>query len=157
MDVALLQDRLYWGLNRAANVLGQVTDAYRPSGISDPLDRSNRFLRLRVAFSRADGNFGQAIGYNVAICRGYFDASYTHVGDYLVQGRAIWFIVEQQSMLPILCVRTNRVISITRQLPPNTKTSSDPANPASTASIISNWPASMLGTGTEGKAQSQLP
>src|SRR6267154_1317707 len=106
MDVQRLQDRCYWGLNRVANKVGRVTDAYRANGASNPLDRSNRFLQLRAAFSRADGRFTQPVGFADALWRGYFDASYTHVGDYLVHQREVWFIAAQNSLLPILCVRT---------------------------------------------------
>jgi hypothetical protein len=157
MDVNHLQDRLDWALNRAANIMGRVTDAYPPVGISDPLDRSNRYLQLRAAFSRADGNFARSVGYGVAIWRGMFDASYTRVGDYLVQGHDIWFIVEQQYLLPILCVRTNRVISITRQTAPSTTTSTSAVNASSMVTVISQWPASVLGTGAEGKSPTGLP
>jgi hypothetical protein len=157
MDVRRLQDRLYWGLNRAANILGQVTDVYRASGVSNPLERSNRYLQLRAAFSRADGNFAQPNGYGVAVWRGYFDASYTRVGDYLVHGSEIWFIAAQHSLLPILCVKTNRFISVTRQVTPGTGNSYDLASANSTITIISQWPASLLGTGAEGRSPTRLP
>jgi hypothetical protein len=157
MEIAHLQDRLDWGMNRVANVLGRTTDAYRPNGPSDPLDRSHRFLRLRAAFSRADGNFGQAIGYGVAVCRGYFDASYTRVGDYLVHDQETWFIAQQQTMMPILCVRTNRIVSIARQATPATASSDGSSGNGTMLTLISNWPASFLGTSTEGRSPAQLP
>jgi hypothetical protein len=155
VDVDHLQDRLYWGLNRAANILGRPTDAYRPAGTTNPINRSNRYLRLRAAFCRVDGNFSRSVGYGVAIWRGHFDASYTRVGDYLVQGCDVWFIAEQEPLLPVLCVRTNRVISITRQLTPGTGASTAAAD--TTVTIMSNWPASLLGTETEGKSSAHLP
>ena len=157
MDVDRLQDRLYWGLNRMANIVGRVTDAYRANGVSDPLDRSNRFLQLHAAFSRADGNFAQPVGYEVAVWRGYFDDSYTRVGDYLAHKHEVWFIAAQHSLLPVLCIRTNRVISITRQIIPTTGTSTSPATTTVSINVISQWPASVLGTGTEGRPITQLP
>jgi hypothetical protein len=157
MDEHHLQDRLYWGLNRTANILGRVTDAYRPCGVSDPLDQSNRYLRLRAAFSRADGNFNHPVGYGTSIWRGYFDASYTCVGDYLVQKDDVWFVAAQQSLLPVLCVKTNRIISVTRQLIPVTGTSYGLEIGSSTISVISKWPASLLGVGTDGKSPTHLP
>jgi hypothetical protein len=157
MDASYLQDRLYWGLNRAANILGRETDAYRSVEAVSPIDRSNRYMRLRAAFSRADGNFAQPVGFGVALWRGHFDASYTQVGDYLVQQNDIWFIAAQQSLLPILCIKTNRVISITRPIIPITGISDDPSGASSTITIISRWPASVLGTGTEGKPPTRLP
>jgi hypothetical protein len=157
MDVDHLQDRLYWGLNRMANKVGRVTDAYRANGVSDPLDRSNRFLQLHAAFSRADGNFTQPVGYETAVWRGYFDASYTRVGDYLVHRHEVWFIAAQHSLLPVLCVRTNRVLSVTRQTVATIGTSIAPTTATSSINVISQWPASVLGTGTEGRSETQLP
>jgi hypothetical protein len=112
---------------------------------------------LPTAFSRADGKFDQPVGYGVAVWRGYFDASYTRVGDYLVNERDIWFIAAQDSLLPILCVKTNRVISITRQITPDIAISINGASQNSIINLISRWPASLLGTGTEGKSPTRLP
>jgi len=157
MDADYLQDRLYWGLNRTANILGRTTDAYRACGVTDPLDRSNRYLQLRAAFSRADGNFTQPVGYDVPVWRGHFDASYTQVGDYLVHGSEVWFIAAQHSLLPILCVKTNRIISITRLTTPYTEPSTIPSNASATINVISDWPASLLGIGAQGKTPTRLP
>jgi hypothetical protein len=157
MDADRLQDRLYWGLNRMASKVGRVTDAYRTNGTADPLDRSNRFLKLHAAFSRLDGNFAQPVGYEVALWRGYFDASYTRVGDYLVHNHDTWFIGAQHSLLPVLCIKTNRTVSITRQIIPATGASVGPMTVASSTTVISRWPASMLGTGTDGRPVTQLP
>jgi hypothetical protein len=157
MNVGHLQDRLYWGLNRAANVLGHVTDAYRPEGVSDPLDGSNRYLRLNAAFSRADGSFDQPVGYGIAVWRGYFDASYTRVGDYLVYNDNIWFVAAQQSLAPVLCIKTNNVLSITRLLTPATGDAYGSTGATSTVNVISRWPASLLGTSSGGTSPTQLP
>lgn len=157
MDVDHLQDRLFWGLNRMANKIGRVTDAYRANGVSHPLDRSNRFLQLHAAFSRADGNFAQPVGYEIAMWRGYFDASYTRVGDYLVHKHEIWFIAAQHSLLPVLCVKTNRVLSVTRQTIPPSSTSTATTATSTSFAVISRWPASVLGTATEGRPETQLP
>ena len=146
-----------WGLNRAAKVLGHVTDAYRPCGVSDPLNGSNRYLRLSAAFSQAEAGFHRAVGYGVAVWRGYFDAAYTRAGDYLSQDQGIWFIAAQQSLAPVLCVKTNRVITITRMF---FTTTGDPyaASPAKGGDqILTNWPASVLGINSGGKSSSGLP
>ena len=145
MDATHLQDRVNWGLNRAAKVLGHPADAYRPHGASNPLDKSNRYLRLRAAFGRPDGNFRLAIGSGNSVWRGYFDAAYTRVGDYLVQNDDIWFIATQQSLLPVLCVKTNRLVSIVRPSPPTTGVSYGGASQASAVRILADWPASVLG------------
>jgi hypothetical protein len=157
MNIAHLQDRLYWGLNRAANVLGSVTDAYRPRGVMDPLAKTNRFLKLRAAFSRADGNFERPVGYNTATWRGYFDASYTRVGDYLIQNDDVWFIIEQQPLLPVLCAQANRIISITRQAIATTGSAIGATSASVAVDVISRWPASTLGIGTAGRSPTALP
>ncbi len=157
MNADHLQDRLYWGLNRLANKLGRITDAYRTAGNWDPLNRSNRFLQLPAAFSRVDGDFSQPVGYEVAVWRGYFDASYTRVGDYLVHKDEVWYIAAQQSLLPIVCVKTNRIISISRQVTPTTASSTIPAVASTSINVISQWPSSVLGTATEGRPISGLP
>jgi hypothetical protein len=157
MNIVHLQDRLYWGLNRAANILGGVTEAYRTTEVADPLAKPNRFLKLRAAFSRADGNFDRAVGYNAPTWLGFFDASYTRVGDYLVQNEDVWFIVEQQPLLPVLCAQANRTISITRQVMASTGSAIGATNTSMTIDVISRWPASTLGVGTEGKSPTHLP
>src|SRR5579883_3175744 len=100
VDPKVLQDRIYRGLNAAARAIGADTDAYRPRGPADPLDRAFRFLRLRAAFTAHDGTFAHPSGYGEALCYGVFDAAYTQPGDYLVQDNAVWFIAAQQRLLP---------------------------------------------------------
>lgn len=157
MDVARLQDRFYWGLNRAANVMGVPSDAYRPTGASNPLDRTNRYLRLNAAFSRVDGRFDHTPAYGEALWRGHFDASYTRAGDYLVNSGGIWFIASQYSLLPVLCVKTNRIISITRPANPVTASASVSSTPTAAIPLMSRWPASVLGIRAEGKSPTRLP
>ena len=157
MDAIHLQDRVNWGLNRAARVLGHSTDAYRPHGAFDPLDKSNRYLRLRAAFSRPDGNFHQAVAPGTAVWRGYFDAAYTRVGDYLVQNDDIWFIAAQQSLLPVLCVKTNKIVSVIRPPSPTTGVSYGGVSQASASPILSGWPASVLGINGGDKAGAGIP
>ena len=157
MDVIHLQDRMNWGLNRAARILGHMTDAYRPQGVSDPLNKSNRYLRFHAAFSRPDGDFRQAVGQGTSAWRGYFDGAYTRVGDYLTQGHDIWFIMAQQSLLPISCVKINRVISITRSTTPTTGIAygSSPSNAVD--NVISGWPVSVMGISSGEKPAAGLP
>ena len=157
MDAAYLQDRVYWGLNRVANKIGHITDAFRPVGTCDPLDQSNRYLRLKAAFGRADGNFAKAVGYGDPAWRGYFDASYTKVGDYLVQGTDIWFIVSQQSMLPVQCVKANKLISISRPAVPDTGASYGSGTAAPNEIVLARWPVTLLGIGSRDKPPAQLP
>ena len=121
------------------------------------MDRSNRYLRLQAAFSPANGQFDQPVGYGTAMWRGYFDALYTQAGDYLAQGRHIWFVAAQENLLPVLCVKTNRTISIARSVSPSTGDAYGSATPNATKSVISGWPASVLGTHSSDKPPARLP
>ena len=114
MNAAQLQDRLHWGMNVAARSIGTQADAYRPSSTADPLGAQNRFLRLPAAFTGIDGRFARAPAYGTALWYGVFDAAYTRAGDYLVREDGTWFVAAQQPLLPVLCVRTNRVVTFSR-------------------------------------------
>ena len=148
---------MYRGLNRIANIMGCETDAYRSTGTVNPLERSNRYLRLLAAFSRADGNFAQSVSYGVALWRGHFDASYSRVGDYLVQDDKISVYRRTAKLTPGPMCQDELCHIDSRQTVPTTGSSSDPVNASSMTTIISQWPASLLGTGTEGKPPTHLP
>jgi len=157
MNEAQLQDRLHWGLNRAANILGRTADAYRPRGCGNPVNLANRYLRLHAAFTRADAGFSRAVSYGVAEWCGIFDAAYTRVGDYLVQDHHAWFIIAQQPLLPVLCIKANRVVSIARSVTAGDAAALDASGSQSMTRVISDWPASVLGIETEGRSLSHLP
>jgi hypothetical protein len=159
MNPIELQDRIHRGLNAAARAIGADTDAYRPSGLIEPLAPVNRFLRLRAAFSAEDGKFKRPNGYGEAIWYGVFDAAYTRLGDYLVQEHTIWFVAAKQRLLPVLCVQTNRMVSFFRPAAPmstgvNTYggTTTDTNIP-----LLTNWPASVLGDSAHGHPNTDLP
>jgi hypothetical protein len=159
MDPARLTDRVHRGLNAAARAVGADTDAYRPSGASDPLAPTNRFLRLRVAFTAHDGRFAHPNAYGEALCYGILDAAYTRPGDYLTQAEGVWFIAAQQRLLPVLCVRTNRIVSFLRAEAPS-RTGVNQYGGKTTAKsrpLLTNWPASVLGVASRGHPTADLP
>lgn len=159
MDSQRLQDRLHYGLGIAARQIGEPTDAFRPNGPACPLDGSNRFLRLTASFICMAGGTSRANAYGVALWRGIFDAAYTRPGDYLVQSDRVFFVAAQQPLLPVLCIQTNRTIGISR---PTVQTS-PAANPyggyinGATSSLLSGWPACVLGVGGTGQPTAGLP
>jgi hypothetical protein len=159
MDPTELQDRIYRGLNAAARAIGADTDAYRPSGLSDPLTPVNRFLRLRAAFTTDDGSFAHPNKYGDALWYGVFDAAYTRHGDYLVQEQATWFVAVQQRLLPVLCVQTNRVVSFLRPAAPSSTgvNTYGGMTDATNTPLLTNWPASVLGAAGRGHPESDLP
>jgi hypothetical protein len=159
MNGRKLQDRLYLGLGLSARHVGQSTDAFRPSGPFQPLAARNRFLRLPAVFTSSHGKYSQTNEFGNALWHGIFDASYTKAGDYLVTAGVTYFVASQAPLLPILCARTNRIISITQ---PDVQ-----ANIAGNAyggytsggstMLMADWPASILGNGRTSHSTADLP
>jgi hypothetical protein len=159
MSLDHIQDRIRWGMNVAARNIGTTTDAYRPTDVSAPTAPRNRYLRFHAAFSAPDNRFLKPSGYGSAIWHGVFDAAYTKVGDYLIQKGNIWFIAAQQDLLPVLCVKADRVVSFSRSDAPasagvNTYSG---VTTATNTPLLTDWPASILGVGGSGTPSANLP
>lgn len=159
MDPRRIDDRIAWAGNRIARHIGASADAFRPSGPAAPLALRNRYLRLPAAFSTNPINFGQAAGYGTAVCYGHFDSSYTRPGDYLVQADRTYFIASQERLHPIVCVRTNAMLTIRRLRPASAIGSNGygGAGNESTMAVLQDWPSSVLGMATGGTSQAGLP
>ncbi len=159
MDSNTLQDMISRGLGTAARVLGGPTDAYRPVQASSPLAPENRYLRLPAAFSAPDGRFRQPDPYGAALWHGVFDAAYTLPGDYLVQGSQTFFIAAQQPLLPVLCVKANRIVSFARAAAPTAAGANAYGGfiEATASPLMTGWPANVLGLGGRGKPEADLP
>jgi hypothetical protein len=159
MNGRKLQDRLYLGLGLSARHVGESTDAFRPAGPLRPLAAENRFLRLPATFTSSYGQYSQTNQFGNALWYGILDASYTRPGDYLVTAEATYFIASQAPLLPILCARTNRTISIAQ---PDVQ-----ANIAGNAYggytsggstvLMADWPASILAEGRSSHSTADLP
>jgi hypothetical protein len=154
-----LQDRLYLGLGVSARRIGQPADAFRPAGPFHPLNPENRFLRLPATFISASGKYGHANQFGDVFWYGIFDGSYTQPGDYLVIGSGQFFVASQAPLLPILCVRANRIISIAQP-----KMQMGIASNAyggytlgSSIILIDGWPASVLGENRSSRSITDLP
>lgn len=159
MPQAHIQDRVRWGLNVAARRLGDSADAFRPSGPFSPLRPENRFLKLPALFSGLHGGFKRPNPFGAALCDGFFDAADTRPGDYLVQGGSTWFIASQEPFLPVLCVRTNRVVSFHR---PEGPSSLGPNLYGGVVGeglrlLLGAWPANVLGAIASARAEAGLP
>lgn len=159
MNGQKLQDRLYLGMGLSARHVGQSADAFRPRGPFNPLDKQNRFLRLPASFVSAKGSGGRTNVYGEALWHGIFDASYTRVGDYLVLTTGTFFVASRAPLLPVLCVKANRTISIAR---PDMQTSiaRNPYGgytPGGSVMLMEGWPASVLGESRSGASATNLP
>lgn len=159
MDAVRLQDRISRGLGSAARRVGAPTDAYRPRGVSRPLERANRYLRLSAAFIPLDGKLTRPSAYASPLWQGIFDAAYTRPGDYLVHPSGRWFIAAQQPLLPVLCVQTDRTVSFARpSAPAGVGVNRYGGVSLSTATpLIDGWPASVLSVSGSGKPSADLP
>ena len=154
MQADKLSNKVWRGLGMAARVIGEKTDAYRPTDSADPLRPANRFLQLPASFSRPRLRTARAGGYGEALWEGVFDAAYTRPGDYLVRADgAIWFVAAQPSIQAPMCVRTLRRLSFARP----SGTVSAGANTyggvvSGTASaVLTGWPAAMAQPGATGQ------
>ncbi|MBN8896687.1 MAG: hypothetical protein J0H35_00645, partial [Rhodospirillales bacterium] len=156
---ARILDRLHWGRNIAARILGEPAIAFRPRDAGDPVAPANRYLRIPAIFTPVGGGMDKPMGYGVALFTGVFDASYTRPGDYLVQGDRTWFIASQDAMLPSLCVETNRIVAFARPAQP-VSTGANPysgVTAASSRALTGPWPASVLGMSSGGSSGAGLP
>ena len=153
------QDRFYFGLGACARHIGETGDAFRPDGPVGPLDHKNRFLRLPVAFVSATESARHTNVHGEMLWHAMFDASYTRPGDYLVVGDGTYFIASQAPLLPVLCVRTNRTVSIS-QASMHTSVALNGYGgytPIAKRVLMANWPASVLGESHSGNSAAGLP
>jgi hypothetical protein len=170
MDAWTLADRVRRAQGRAAMVLGAWCDAYRPSDATDPLQPPNRFMKLQAAFSAQEPDFARPVGYGQAAWWGLFDSAYTRPGDYLVRKESVrgakdggvWFIVQQQPLLPALCVRATRVVGFVRPAPTTGASGSGVGSYGgftlgSATALISDYPASVLNAYGSGLDSTDLP
>jgi hypothetical protein len=107
----------------------------------------------------AKGNDGRTNVYGEALWHGIFDASYTKVGDYLVLNNGTFFIASQEPLLPVLCVKATRTVSIVR---PDMQASAagnayGGYTSGSSSSLMEGWPASVLGENRSSASSTDLP
>ena len=159
MSGAYVQDRHCYAMGIAARHNGTWAEAFRPSTSTDPLDRTNRFLKLPESFVHSRGGGRHTNLPGDPFWDGIFDASYTRSGDYIVADTGVFFIVSQIPLLPILCVKANRIVSVSRpatqsHLSSNTYGGYRPGN---TKGVLTKGPASVLTSSQYGKPETGLP
>lgn len=149
MQQTYLQDRIARGLGAAARHIGAAYDAFRPVSAANPLATANRYLQLPAAFNAEDPGFRRPTGYGRAAWLGIFDSAYTQPGDYLRGPAGIFFIATQPVLLPILCILTNRVLTVSRPAAPATPGINSYGGVLLTTAmpILTAWPASILSAG----------
>jgi hypothetical protein len=147
-----IPDAIRRGLGAAARAVGAWCDLYRPQGMGGPMGAGNRVLRLPATFANPRG-FTAPVGYGDALWEGYFDAGYTRAGDYVAGPDGVFFIAAQPRLGPLLCVKTNRVLSFSRPAAPSAAGVSRYVGvlPAAADPLLVDWPTSVLAAGTAGR------
>lgn len=158
MKYSKLQDRLYRSLGTAARHTGRWGDAFRPRSPHSPLAPESRFLKLPVTLDPLMGS-GGGDAFEHIFWRGTFDGCYTKPGDYIVLNGQIYFIASQEPLQPIICIRTNRIVSIARstQVPVNAAGAYGGFSPANASAYLSEYPASVLIESKMSAASADLP
>ncbi len=125
MDGTVLQDRIYHGYARTAEVVGLDYDVYRASfspdvtvedrdtTTLDPIALANKVRTLKVAFA-ADKDFTVPNRYLIPTRYCYADGRKLKQFDFLVGPFGTFFIGDMQPNLPIQAVRSNRTLSLGR-------------------------------------------
>jgi hypothetical protein len=151
-------DAIRRGLGLAARAVGDWCDLYRAQGVAPPLLPGNRVLRLPAAFSSKQG-FDVPVSYGEALWLGMFDAAYTRPGDYLAGNDGIFFVADQPRLGPLLCVKTNRILTLSRPSAPvfagmnrYVGVQESLATP-----LLTEWPASVLAAGGRGASSGDAP
>ncbi len=112
----------------------------------------NRTLRLPAMFA-SPVKFDAPVGYGEALWEGYFDAGYTRPGDYIAGPDGVFFIASQPRLGPVLCVKTNRMLSFARPAAPLAAGVNRyvGVQAASATPLLTDWPASALVAGAGGR------
>jgi hypothetical protein len=120
MDAPQLQDRISKGNGRAALHIGTPCDLIRPQGPLNPLSREFRILCLNAAFLPIGGRTKRPVPEQDPLWEGIFDAAYTKPGDILRRHNdgALFYVAAQQPMLPVQCVRAQRIVTLLRPAQP---------------------------------------
>jgi hypothetical protein len=115
MDAAKLDQRIYGGYAKAAQRIGYESKLYRPSFSAEPLNEVNHIRSIFTSYNAEDMRYGKAQKYGKAVWFGLFDGRLTQVGDYLKNDKdGTFFIASQDTALPILVVKCDRIATILR-------------------------------------------
>lgn len=161
-----VQDRAWRGLGQAARVLGAECLLYRASGPADPIQDANVVMKLHAAFVPTDSGWTSPPQFGHATWQGVFDGAYTRPWDFLRRRESrpgagdggIWFIAGQQLLLPSLCVRASRVVTLTRPAAPQAAGVNDYGGGADgSETLFSGWPAAVVDGKSGGAYQANLP
>lgn len=162
-----LQDRVWRGQGQAARVVGAECLLYRANGPADPIQDGNVVMKLHAAFVPATGGWDSPPAFGNAAWQGVFDGAYVRSWDFLRRRESapgagdggIWFVAGQQLLLPSLCVRASRMVTLTRPAAALAAGVNEygGANADGSQTLLSGWPAAVLDGRSGGAYQANLP
>ena len=156
----VIQQAIYAGAAAGAQASGRPHQVYRPTDALAPIGPDSLVATLPAAFS-ADLRYGfkSAHEYTKPTWSCVIDGNQTKPGDILVGANATWFLASMEPLLPIVAVRCDAIVTISRPTSSRGIGALPPGGDvvAQEVAIMSGWPASVL-QGTKGeKDDSGLP
>ncbi len=147
MDGIVLSDLIARGSGMAARATGGPCVLFRPASALSPLRPSGALMQLPVRFvasARRAGSLPHPVHEAV------LDGAYVRVGDVLVDaGGTNWIVAACETLLPVICVRAARSVSVSRGGTGGGDTGlSAYGGRGLAAMLLANWPASMVAAGT---------
>jgi hypothetical protein len=143
---ALVNQKTWYGLGKAASALGAACNWYRPNGANGPTSAINQLGTIQAYFRPASGAFTTPIQYSKAQFIGTFDATDVQVFDYIVEPvQGTFYVASIDPVTFPLCVRCNHTLTFAR--PGAAAPGADYYGGDVTASetpLMASWPASVL-------------
>jgi len=157
--VTSIQQKINKGFAKAATVLGDEYQWYRPSGVNIPVSITNYMGVTKAQFAQDKGLTFTAPADFTTADRWY---AFTQVdallepGDYLVGQQGTYFITDIERFVSIHAVWTNRVINLGRlssTLTPGANGGYSGADISNPTPILTQWPVSLRVPGNSGRAR----
>lgn len=162
MDGATLQGKIYRGYAKAAKVIGQSFNLYRPLSASTPL--GNQVGTVMAALDSGPAyDFKSPNEYGDPTWFALVDDATTQAGDYLINSTGTYFIAGKQFLLPVIAVECNRTVKISRGQAVSAvgALGYGGMTPSTQQDVLGApgalWPASVLFGGKQERDQSGLP
>jgi len=145
MDALMLSAKVNQGNGKAAKRLGGIARHHRATSPLSPL-KAQPLQELSASFT-TDFGYMRAVRFGQAARIGIFDATGFEAGDILVSGEGTYFVAAMPLLQPILCVKTERLVSIRRTAQASNDAGLQDYGGTTAANeklIMADWPASIL-------------
>lgn len=145
MDAYQLAAKVNQGNGKAAKRLGSMARHYRATSPFSPLN-GEPLQQLTASFI-TDYGYMRAARFGLATRIGIFDAAGFEVGDILVSAEGTFYVAALPLLQPILCVRSERLVSISRTCQAGSGAGLKEYGGTTVANetlMMSGWPASII-------------